>query len=141
MFTGIVEEVGEITEIRSERGNRHFCVRSKLSSTLRPDQSVAHNGVCLTVTAVDGSCHWVTAVAETLQKSNLALLKTGDRLNLERSMPVSGRLDGHLVQGHVDQTGVCCGITEADGSWLFDFLSSLQRRQYSLKREASVLTV
>lgn len=88
---------------------------------MRPDQSVAHNGVCLTVTQVDGSTHWVTAVAETLSRSNLALLKAGDAVNLERSMPVTGRLDGHIVQGHVDQTGICRAITDAGGSWLFDF--------------------
>lgn len=121
MFTGIIEEVGEIIEIREDKGNRHLCVRSKISSELRPDQSVAHNGVCLTVTQVDGSTHWVTAVAEALSRSNLALLKAGDAVNLERSMPVTGRLDGHIVQGHVDQTGICRAITDAGGSWLFDF--------------------
>lgn len=121
MFTGIIEEVGEITEIREDKSNRHFCVRSKLSAGLRPDQSVAHNGVCLTVTRVEDTSHWVTAVAETLNRSNLELLKVGDKVNLERSMPANGRLDGHIVQGHVDQTAVCNAITDAQGSWLFDF--------------------
>jgi riboflavin synthase len=121
MFTGIVETVGEIVEIHAQGENRMFAVRSSFSSALRPDQSVAHNGVCLTVTRVQGDVHWVTAVQETLQRSTLHMLNIGDKVNLERSMPVGARLDGHIVQGHVDQTGVCQAITEVAGSWLFDF--------------------
>lgn len=121
MFTGLIEEVGQVAEICSEAGNRQFCIRSVLSAGLKPDQSVCHNGVCLTVTRVENGCHWVTAVDETLRRTNLMDLKVGDRVNLERSMPANGRLDGHLVQGHVDQTGICQGMAEADGSWLFDF--------------------
>ncbi len=121
MFTGIVEAIGEVVAVRIDNTNRHFAIRSAMSAALHPDQSVAHNGVCLTVTTVEGDRHWVTAVAETLERSTLGLLKEGDKVNLERSMPAQGRLDGHIVQGHVDQTGVCSSVTEAGGSWLFDF--------------------
>ena len=121
MFTGIVEALGKIVEIRAEGSNRHFAVNSQLAPALHPDQSVAHNGVCLTITQVEGEVHWVTAVAETLRRSALAQLKVGDLVNLERSMPANGRLDGHIVQGHVDQTGLCRSVKEADGSWLFEF--------------------
>ncbi|MCS6974250.1 MAG: riboflavin synthase [Cyclobacteriaceae bacterium] len=121
MFTGIIEETGEVLEIRTEKGNRHFRIRSRMSAELKPDQSVAHQGVCLTVTHVEQGSHWVTAVDETLGRSNLGDLKPGDFVNLERSMPVGGRLDGHIVQGHVDQTGTCLAVTEDHGSWLFDF--------------------
>ncbi|GIV36330.1 MAG: riboflavin synthase subunit alpha [Cyclobacteriaceae bacterium] len=121
MFTGIVEALGKIVEIRAEGSNRHFAVNSRLGPALHADQSVAHNGVCLTITQVEGEVHWVTAVAETLRRSALAQLKVGDLVNLERSMPANGRLDGHIVQGHVDQTGLCRSVKEAEGSWLFEF--------------------
>jgi riboflavin synthase len=121
MFTGIIEQLGKIEEIKTEGSNVHFKVSAALTNELKVDQSVAHNGVCLTVTAIDGSSYWVTAVDETLKKTNLGKLLQHSFVNLERCMPMNGRLDGHLVQGHVDQTGTCTAVTELDGSWLYDF--------------------
>lgn len=99
----------------------HFIFESAISSELKVDQSVSHDGVCLTVTRVEGQRHWVTAVEETLKKSNFRNLKTGDYVNIERSMIMNGRLDGHIVQGHVDQVGKCISVKNVDGSWLFEF--------------------
>lgn len=121
MFTGIIESTGVIKEIRRELTNQHFCVESSISAELKMDQSVSHNGVCLTVTRVEGKSHWVTAVQETLQKSNLGKLSVGELVNLERCMKADGRFDGHIVQGHVDQVGTCTRVEEVGGSWLFDF--------------------
>lgn len=121
MFTGIIETLGEITGIRIEDSNVHYTVRSNLSHELKIDQSVAHNGVCLTVVALDNDTHTVTAIDETLRKTNLGNLKTGSRVNLERCMQMNGRLDGHIVQGHVDQTAVCIKREELDGSWEYRF--------------------
>lgn len=121
MFTGIIESLGTVREIKADRTNKSFCFESPISSELRVDQSVSHNGVCLTVTKVEGNSHWVTAIEETLSKSNLGLLKPGDEVNLERCMIANGRFDGHVVQGHVDQSGKCVAVTDQDGSWLFDF--------------------
>ncbi len=121
MFTGIIETLGEVADIRNEGDNVHFRISSSFSRELKIDQSVAHNGVCLTVVEVDGDSHTVTAIAETLVKSNLGTLRTGDWVNLERCMPMNGRLDGHIVQGHVDQTAICTGVRELDGSWEYTF--------------------
>ncbi|MGE0588638.1 MAG: riboflavin synthase [Cyclobacteriaceae bacterium] len=121
MFTGIIEVVGKVKEIEEEMGNTHFAIESSISPELKVDQSVSHNGVCLTVTRVDGNTHWVTAVNETLNKSNLRTLKKDSLVNLERCMPANGRFDGHIVQGHVDQTGECISIKEDNGSWVFSF--------------------
>ena len=121
MFTGIIEAKGTVSEVKAEMSNRHFKIKSTISSELKVDQSVSHNGVCLTVTRVEGDSHWVTAIDETLRKSNLGKLKAGDSLNLERCMIANGRFDGHIVQGHVDQIGIVKAVKEADGSWLFDF--------------------
>ena len=121
MFTGIIESLGTVIKIETEGGNRTICIESKISNELKIDQSVSHNGVCLTVTKAESNRHWVTAIDETLQKSNLASLKVGEKLNLERCMLANGRFDGHIVQGHVDQTGICKSIEEVDGSWLFGF--------------------
>ncbi len=121
MFTGIIEALGTVKEIKEDRSNKTFCFESSISSELRVDQSVSHNGVCLTVTKVEVNSHWVTAIDETLTKSNLGLLKPGDEVNLERCMIANGRFDGHVVQGHVDQTGKCISVKDQDGSWLFDF--------------------
>src|SRR5450432_3409655 len=121
MFTGIVEAIGEIKSVTEEGSNRIFQVNSSISNELKPDQSVSHNGVCLTVTWVHGDSHYVTAIQETLLKSNLADAKAGDKINLERSLTLNTRLDGHLVQGHVDQIAVCEKIKEKDGSWIFNF--------------------
>lgn len=121
MFTGIIETLGIIEEITKEEGNIHLKVASKLAHEVKIDQSVAHNGVCLTVVACDENSHVVTAIQETIDKTTLGTWKVGDVINLERAMKLGDRLDGHLVQGHVDQTGVCTSIEEANGSWVFTF--------------------
>ncbi|QSE96906.1 riboflavin synthase [Fulvivirga lutea] len=121
MFTGIIETLGRVKGIETEGSNRHFEIESSISNELKVDQSVSHNGVCLTVTKVQDGKHWVTAIDETLKKSNLGNLKPSDDVNLERCMLNNGRFDGHIVQGHVDQMGECTAIKEEDGSWLFDF--------------------
>ncbi|GAB3908340.1 riboflavin synthase [Larkinella knui] len=121
MFTGIIEATGEVTDITAEGTNLTFHLKSRIAPELKVDQSLSHNGVCLTVTSVSGETYTVTAVEETLKKTNLGQVKTGDRVNLERCMPANGRFDGHIVQGHVDQTGIVTGIADQNGSWLFDF--------------------
>src|SRR5258708_21897186 len=112
MFTGIIEVLGRVTSIKKDGTSAHYSVRSSIGSELKVDQSVSHNGVCLTVTKLEGDVHFVTAVEETLQKSNLGKLKEGDPVNLERSMLNNGRVEGHLVQGHIDQTGTCTCIKD-----------------------------
>ncbi|WP_372917129.1 riboflavin synthase [Salegentibacter sp.] len=121
MFTGIIEETGEITALKPENGNLHINVKAEIASELKVDQSVAHNGVCLTVVNIHGKEYTVTAIQETLDKSNLGDLKVGDIINLERGMKLGARLDGHIVQGHVDQTAVCKNVLEKEGSWEFTF--------------------
>ncbi len=121
MFTGIIETLGEVVGLDAKASNLDITIKSGITSELKIDQSVAHNGVCLTVVAVNGDQYTVTAIDETLQKTSLNHLKIGDRVNLERAMILGSRLDGHIVQGHVDQTGVCTDVTEKDGSWFFSF--------------------
>ena len=121
MFTGIIETVGEVVNSVAEEENKHFEIFSTMAHELKVDQSVSHNGVCLTVTEVLGSTYKVTAVKETLQRSNIGNLTNGTAVNLERCMPANGRFDGHIVQGHVDQTGTCQSIEDQAGSWLFRF--------------------
>lgn len=121
MFTGIIETVGILKNIEVEGGNIHFDIQSEISASLKIDQSVAHDGVCLTVVAVNADIHRVTAIRETLNKSRLGQWQTGDRINLERCMPANGRFDGHIVQGHVDTTADCTKITDDEGSWRFYF--------------------
>lgn len=121
MFSGIVEEAALVKAVEKERGNLHISMQCSFTHELKIDQSVAHNGVCLTVVKIEGDVYTVTAIQETLEKSNLGLVKVGDKINLERSMKIESLLDGHLVQGHVDQTAVCTGVREADGSWYFSF--------------------
>ena len=121
MFTGIIEQFGRVKSIESEGSNKHFTIESSLSKELRPDESVAHNGVCLTVTAISDESFKVTAIDETLIKSNLGDLQSGDYVNLERAMQWNGRLDGHMVQGHVDQTATCTKVKELEGSHYFHF--------------------
>ena len=121
MFTGIIETLGEVKSIKADGSNVHFTIVSAISDELKIDQSVAHNGVCLTVVATDGNLHTVTAIAETLAKTNLANLKVTDKVNLERCMQMNARLDGHIVQGHVDQTATCLMVNELDGSWEYRF--------------------
>lgn len=121
MFTGIIESVGEVLEINPEGTNITFTICSSLAPELKVDQSLSHNGVCLTVIENTVDRYKVTAIQETLTKTNLGQLRVGDRINLERCMLLNGRFDGHIVQGHVDQTGICKAIQEQNGSWLFDF--------------------
>ena len=122
MFTGIIETLGEITQIDTDLGNRVFTIKSDIAPELKVDQSVSHNGVCLTVSSLDGPDRYqVVAVSETLDRTNLGSLAICDLVNLERSMVLSSRLDGHLVQGHVDQTAICKSINETNGSWAFVF--------------------
>src|SRR5688572_21568042 len=121
MFTGIIETLGSVSDLKEQGSNVHVGIKSSISHELKVDQSVSHNGVCLTVTKIEKDIHWVTAIDETLKKSTLGKLKKGDAVNLERCMIANGRFDGHIVQGHVDQTGLVKSVKEADGSWLFDF--------------------
>ena len=121
MFTGIIETLGRVTKIAHEQSNIHYFVESPIGSALKIDQSVSHNGVCLTVVGIEGDVHQVTAIKETLEKSALGLLKEGDQVNLERCTQIGGRLDGHIVQGHVDQTAICVAVEPQDGSTLFTF--------------------
>jgi len=121
MFTGIIETLGTIQEIKKDGDNIHITVESSITNELKIDQSVSHNGVCLTVVSIKDNSYTVTAIRETLEKTNLGEWQTGDKINLERAMKLGDRLDGHIVQGHVDQTAVCKSISEANGSWYFTF--------------------
>jgi len=121
MFTGIIETLGEIKAIEKEGGNVHLTISSTITNELKIDQSVAHNGVCLTVTSVENNEYKVTAIQETIDKTNLSDWKIGTAVNLERAMKLGDRLDGHIVQGHVDQTGICKAIKETNGSWYYTF--------------------
>jgi riboflavin synthase len=121
MFSGIVEEAARVVGIEKEKENLHITLTCSFAKELKVDQSVSHNGVCLTVVKQVGDTYTVTAIKETLEKSNLGLLKEGDKVNLERSMKLETLLDGHMVQGHVDQTAICTRVDEADGSWYFTF--------------------
>lgn len=121
MFTGIIEDMGEVTNLEKEGTNLNISIKSNITHELKIDQSVSHNGVCLTVVGINEPIYKVTAIRETLDKSNIGHLQIGDWVNLERAMKLGDRLDGHLVQGHVDQTAVCTEIKEASGSWYFTF--------------------
>ena len=121
MFTGIIEDLGKIERIENDGGNLHITVKTNITNELKIDQSVAHNGVCLTVVAINGNTYIVTAIQETLDKTNLDTLVDNDLVNIERAMKLGDRLDGHIVQGHVDQTAKCINIIEEDGSWVFTF--------------------
>lgn len=130
MFSGIVEAAAEVVKLVREEGNLHITLRCPFTDELRIDQSVAHNGVCLTVVSLPGDgTYTVTAIRETLERSNLGDLKEGDLVNVERSMKIDGRLDGHIVQGHVDCTATCTELTEADGSWYYKFEYPFDRAQ------------
>ena len=117
MFTGIIETMGEVIDLEKDQENLHLTIKSDISNELKIDQSIAHNGVCLTVVYQNNGNHRVTAITETLIKTNLGTLKIGDLVNLERCMQMNGRLDGHIVQGHVDQTGICTKLLKREGSW------------------------
>jgi len=121
MFTGIIEAQGTVTDIKEEGTNKHFTLTCPFTHELKIDQSLAHNGVCLTVVQIDNDTYSVTAITETLQKTNLNNLKIGEEVNLERCMPANGRFDGHVVQGHVDQTARCLEVQDQNGSWLYTF--------------------
>lgn len=121
MFTGIIEQTGEVTNIRKEQENIHFTISAPFTAELKIDQSVAHNGVCLTVVAIENNQYVVTAIQETLDKTNLGSWKTGTKVNLERCMQMNGRLDGHIVQGHVDTTATCIAVENQEGSWKYTF--------------------
>lgn len=121
MFSGIVEEAAPVVALRKEAENLHITMKCSFTNELKIDQSVAHNGVCLTVVDIKDDTYTVTAIKETLDRSNLGLLEIGSKVNLERSMIMNGRLDGHIVQGHVDQTAICTDVQEADGSWYYTF--------------------
>lgn len=121
MFTGIIETTGTVTELRNESNNLHITIQSTISAELKIDQSVSHNGVCLTIIAVEGDKHTVTAIQETLAKTNLGSLSVGNPVNLERCTPANGRFDGHIVQGHVDQTAACIAVNDVVGSWVYTF--------------------
>jgi len=122
MFTGIIEALGSVVDMRQEAENIHYTIASSISGELKIDQSVAHNGVCLTVVAVGEGQHTATAILETLQKTNLKDWQLGAKINLERCMPAHGRFDGHIVQGHVDQTAKCVAVADEDGSWRYRFV-------------------
>jgi riboflavin synthase len=121
MFSGIIEEAAQVVALRKEQENLHLTMSCSFTNELKIDQSVAHNGVCLTVVSKTNDTYTVTAIKETLDRTNLGLLVVGSKVNLERSMMMNGRLDGHIVQGHVDQTALCTEVKEADGSWYFTF--------------------
>lgn len=121
MFTGIIEQLGLVTAIEKEESNIHFTISAAFTSELKIDQSVAHNGVCLTVVELTGDTYTVTAIQETLDKTNLGQWKVGTKVNLERCMQMNGRLDGHIVQGHVDTAAICTGIEDQNGSWKYTF--------------------
>jgi riboflavin synthase len=121
MFTGIIETLGIVQEVKKEQDNIHITIDSPLANELKIDQSVAHNGICLTVVAIDGHHYTVTAIGETIKKTNISNWKVGDSVNLERAMKLGDRLDGHIVQGHVDQIGTCVAVQETNGSWFYTF--------------------
>jgi riboflavin synthase len=121
MFSGIVEEAATVVHLEKEQENLHITMQCTFTDELKIDQSISHNGVCLTVVRIDGDTYTVTAIQETLQKSNLGLLQVGDKVNLERSTRLDSRLDGHMVQGHVDLTATCTEVSEAEGSWYYTF--------------------
>ena len=142
MFSGIVEEYAEVVKVVKEQENLHLTLNCSFVDELKIDQSVAHNGVCLTVVSIQDGTYTVTAMKETIERSNIGLLKLGDKVNVERSMMMNGRLDGHIVQGHVDQTATCINIADAEGSWYFtfkyDFNRDMARRGYFTVDKGSV---
>ena len=142
MFSGIVEEMATVRAIKREGGNIDLTLSCSFTQQLKIDQSISHNGVCLTVVNIDGDCYTVTAMKETLDRSNLGQLKVGDKVNVERSMLMNGRLDGHIVQGHVDETAACVGMRDADGSTYFTFRypldKAMARRGYFTVDKGSV---
>ena len=138
MFSGIVEEAATVVDLVMEKDNLNITLTCSFVQELKIDQSISHNGVCLTVVKITGNTYTVTAIHETLQKSNLGLLKVGDKVNLERSVKMESRLDGHMVQGHVDQTAVCTQVKEAEGSWYYSFRYEPAQDDYITVEKGSV---
>jgi riboflavin synthase len=138
MFTGIVEEAATVVALKKEKENLHLSLQCSFTKELKIDQSISHNGVCLTVVDIKDDVYTVTAIQETLLKSNLGHLDIGDKVNLERSAKLDGRLDGHIVQGHVDQTATCTDVSEADGSWYFTFEYEPAQDDYITVEKGSV---
>lgn len=142
MFSGIVEEYAEVVKVVKEQENLHLTLKCSFVDELKIDQSVSHNGVCLTVVSIQDGTYIVTAMKETIERSNIGMLKPGDKVNVERSMMMNGRLDGHIVQGHVDQTAVCTAVEDAEGSWYFtfkyDFNPEMAKRGYFTVDKGSV---
>ena len=134
MFTGIIETMGTITRTEREGGNVHYSLSSNITHELKIDQSLAHNGVCLTVVAIDGDQYTVTAIQETLDKTALKQWAVGDKINLERAMRLGDRLDGHLVQGHVDEVATCISVEDQDGSWLYRFTYSEDSKNMTIEK-------
>ena len=134
MFTGIIEAFGKVVNLKKDQENLHLRLDSPLTRELKIDQSLSHNGVCLTVVDTSGDQYTVTAIQETLEKTNLGKLKIGDLVNLERAMIMNSRLDGHIVQGHVDQTGFCSGIDFRQGSWFFDFEYNQHQKNITIEK-------
>ncbi len=138
MFSGIIEEAARVIKLEKEKENLHITMKCSFADELKIDQSISHNGVCLTVVRKDKETYTVTAIKETLEKTNLGLLKPDDRVNLERSTKLDGRLDGHMVQGHVDQTAVCTSVKEAGGSWYYTFEYVPSQEDYITVEKGSV---
>jgi riboflavin synthase len=134
MFTGIIETMGTITRIEGQGGNVHYSLSSNITQELKIDQSLAHNGVCLTVVAIDGNEYTVTAIQETLDKTALKQWAVGDKINLERAMRLGDRLDGHLVQGHVDEVATCTGVEDQNGSWLYRFSYNKDSKNITIEK-------
>jgi len=134
MFTGIIEDIGIVRNLKEELDNLHITVKSALTNELKIDQSVAHNGVCLTVVNINNDEYTVTAIKETLEKTNLKSLRINDKINLERAMKLGDRLDGHIVQGHVDQTAICTRVNQESGSWVFTFKYSSKLNNVTIEK-------
>lgn len=134
MFTGIIEQLGVVSILEQEADNLHITMKSPMASALKIDQSLAHNGVCLTVVSKTDTHYTVTAIKETLVKSNIGELQLGDLVNLERAMKIGDRLDGHIVQGHVDQTAVCTQVLEANGSWVYSFTYNANSKNITIEK-------
>lgn len=134
MFSGIIESIGKVVELKKEKGNLHISIQCDFTNELKIDQSIAHNGACLTVVSIHDDVYVVTAIYETLQKTNLNLLKINDPVNLERCMKIGDRLDGHIVQGHIDQTGTCTSVVETNGSWMYTFTYDTSTKNVTVEK-------
>ena len=134
MFTGIIETLGRVEKIEKDRENINFTIQTNITHELKVDQSIAHNGVCLTVVAISDTNYVVTAIKETLDKSNLAFLAENDMVNIERAMKLGDRLDGHIVQGHIDQTAICTEVSDKDGSWFFTFMYDTDAKNITIEK-------